>query len=225
MVLSMLMLSVLSVLSSEVGSERATTSPVPEMTVRLVVASPPAGVDDAERDAARTVDEFWRREFTPLFGKPYAGPRVLGAYAGTEGPTCGGRPSIPDNAFYCDSQDFIAWDQALMTTGFTQVGNAWVYLVVAHEWGHAIQARINRYLVSVAAELQADCLAGATLAGAQRDGLIALQPGDDQRLGRTLTALADRYPWTNRQSHGDAVQRTGSFNLGWQHGVTACLAR
>ena len=129
-----------------------------------------------------------------------------------------------NNAFYCQSQDFIAWDSALMSLGINKVGNAWVYLIIAHEWGHAVQARINRALVSTAAELQADCLAGATLAGAQRNGLIALQPGDNERLGQTLTALADKYPWTTEQSHGDARQRAASFNLGSQHGVTACLA-
>jgi predicted metalloprotease len=112
-----------------------------------------------------------------------------------------------------------------MNIGYRKVGNAWVYLIVAHEWGHAIQSRLNRYQVSVAAELQADCLAGATLTGARRDGLIRAQPGDSQKLGATLTALADTYPWTNQRDHGNSSQRIGSFNLGAERGAQACLAR
>lgn len=185
----------------------------------------PNAVRTAEKDAVRAVDGFWRREFPALFHKPYMSPRVAGGYVGTKGPTCAGKPSAPNNAFYCQGQDFLAWDQNLMSAGYQRVGNSWVYLIIAHEWGHAIQARINRYLVSVAAELQADCLAGATLAGAQRDGLITMQPGDSEQLGRTLTALADTYPWTNQHDHGNAVQRAASFNLGSQRGVPACLAR
>jgi hypothetical protein len=41
-----------------------------------------------------------------------------------------------------------------------------LYLVVAHEWGHAIQARLNPDIQAVRRELQADCLAGAAIFGA-----------------------------------------------------------
>jgi uncharacterized protein len=194
--------------------------------VRPVVDAPGvAGTARAEQAAVAAVDGFWRRHFTEQFAKPYRSPHVAGGYLGGSGPTCGGQPALPFNAFYCPSRDFLAWDQNLMDAGYQRVGDAWVYLIVAHEWGHAIQARLNRYLVSVAAELQADCLAGATLAGAQRDGLIRLQPGDNQELGATLASLSDTYPWTSQRDHGDAPQRTASFNLGGQHGVQACLAR
>jgi hypothetical protein len=81
------------------------------------------------------------------------------------------------------------------------------------------------YLVSVAVELQADCLAGATLAGAQQDGLIQLRPGVDRELGAALTALADSYPWTNKRDHGNAQQRIGAYNLGVRQGVPGCLAQ
>jgi predicted metalloprotease len=203
----------------------AGSSPVPAR-VRLVVAAPGVGgATKAERAAVAAVDGFWRRHFTELFGKPYRSPRVAGGYHGSGGPTCGGQPALPFNAFYCPAQDFLAWDENLMNAGYQRVGDAWIYLIVAHEWGHAIQFRLNRYLVSVAAELQADCLAGATLTGAQRDGLIRLQPGDNQELGATLTSLSDTYPWTSQRDHGDGAQRIASFNLGGQRGVQACLAR
>jgi len=193
---------------------------------RLSVDAPAAaGTTAAERAAVAAVDGFWRRHFSQLFGRPYQSPRVAGGYRGSNGPTCAGQPALAFNAFYCPSQDFLAWDKNLMDAGYQRVGDSWVYLIVAHEWGHAIQSRINRYQVSLATELQADCLAGATLAGAQRAGLIRLQPGDNQELAATLTVLADTYPWTNRGSHGDAQQRVASYNLGVGQGVQACMAR
>ena len=102
---------------------------------------------------------------------------MRGGYLGEDGPSCGGQPSVPFNAFYCPSQDFLAWDENLMAAGYQQIGDAWVYLIIAHEWGHAIQARLQADQVSVAAELQADCFAGATLFGAADRGLLQFERG------------------------------------------------
>jgi hypothetical protein len=177
----------------------------------------------AEQSAVKVVDGFWKRHFTELFGLPYTSPRVSGSYLGTNGPSCGGQPAIAFNAFYCRPGDFLAWDENLMSSGFQKVGDSWVYLVIAHEWGHAIQARIKRGLTAISIELQADCLAGATLQGAANDGLVTVEPGDAQELARTLEAAADDYPWTNQRDHGDAQQRISSFNTGAAKGVKACF--
>ena len=101
-----------------------------------------------------------------------------------------------------------------MAAGYRQIGDAWVYLIIAHEWGHAIQARLQADQVSVAAELQADCLAGATLFGAADRGLLQFEQGDTEELAQTLAAVADDFPWTKESDHGDAQQRTASFNRG-----------
>ncbi len=176
-----------------------------------------------EKTAVAATDEWWRRHFAELFGRPYRSPRVAGAYRGTTGPRCAGQPSVPFNAFYCKPEDFIAWDRDLMAAGYRQIGDAWVYLVIAHEWGHAIQARLERGMVSVAAELQADCLAGAALLGASREGLLTFEPGDEQEIARTLVAVADDYPWTNERDHGNAQQRNAAFNVGARQGAVACI--
>jgi predicted metalloprotease len=177
-----------------------------------------------EQRAVNAVDAFWQENFSKEFGKPYESPHVAGAYTGTDGPKCGGQPSEPNNAYYCQPGDYIAWDQNLMQAGYEQVGDAWVYLIIAHEWGHAIQARLNADQVSVAAELQADCLAGATLQGAVDAGTIAIEPGDAQELAQTLAAVADDYPWTNQADHGDIEQRTTAFSTGASGGVQACIS-
>jgi len=176
-----------------------------------------------EQTAVTAVDTFWSRHFPEELGLPYRSPQVYGSYRGTDGPECAGEPSVAFNAFYCRPGDFLAWDQDLMASGYSQIGDAWIYLIIAHEWGHAIQARLGADRVSVDAELQADCLAGAALQGAAEDGLIQFEPGDNEELAQTLAAVADDYPWTQESDHGNAEQRTSAFNTGASGGVPACV--
>jgi uncharacterized protein len=175
-----------------------------------------------EKSAIDATDAFWRSRFPQLFGREYTPPRVEGGYIGEDGPPCAGQPSVPFNAVYCPAGDFLAWDENLMAAGYQQIGDAWVYLIIAHEWGHAIQARLDRSLVSVSAELQADCLAGATLQGAAQDGILRIEQGDAEEIQQTLAAVADDYPWTKETDHGNAAQRITSFNQGVSGGVPAC---
>ena len=194
----------------------------------VVDAVPAADNSDSrtgdERTAVQVVNAFWERWFADR-GRRYVPPDVEGGYIGNRGPTCSGEPSVPGNAYYCPSQNFLAWDENLMRAGYTQIGDAWVYLVIAHEWGHAIQAQLPNRLVSQALELQADCLAGAALQGAADQGLVRIEQGDEQEIAETLSAVADDYPWTDESSHGDAQQRTSAFDQGVSGGVDSCLGR
>ncbi len=176
-----------------------------------------------EKSAVTATDTFWQNHFRELFGQEYRSPRVEGGYIGENGPRCAGQASVPFNAFYCPAGDLLAWDENLMAAGYNQIGDAWVYLIIAHEWGHAIQSRLDRGMVLVAAELQADCLAGATLQGATQDGLLTIEPGDRDELAKTLVAVADDFPWTSESDHGNAQQRIQAFNTGTQGGVPACV--
>jgi len=177
---------------------------------------------DDERQAVGTTDEFWSRWFADQ-GARYVPPTVVGGYVGRNGPSCAGEPSVPGNAYYCPAGNFLAWDENLMRAGYTQIGDAWVWLVIAHEWGHAIQAQLPERFVSQAVELQADCLAGAALQGAAQEGLVRIEPGDDEEIAQTLAAVADDYPWTDESSHGNARQRTAAFQQGVSDGVEGCL--
>lgn len=178
-----------------------------------------------ERTAVNITDRFWREVFPETFGRSYRSPDVQGGYRGRGGPTCGGQPSVPNNAFYCPSEDFLAWDENLMAAGYNQIGDAWVYLIIAHEWGHAIQYRLAKELQTPDAELQADCLAGATLYGAVKDQTLQFEQGDERELTRALTELADDTPWTQEGDHGDTFERIGAFGQGRTGGVDACLAK
>jgi predicted metalloprotease len=205
-------------LGCEVTTSEQTAEPAGPTTAQVDRAA----MAEDEGIAVQAVNGFWRRTFPEASGRPYLPPRVAGSYVGTDGPPCGGEPSVPFNAVYCPPGDFLAWDTNLMASGYSQIGDSWVYLIIAHEWGHAIQARLNADRVSVAAELQADCLAGAALQGAAQQGSITIEPGDSEELAQTLAAVADDYPWTNESDHGNAEERTSAFNTGVSGGVAAC---
>jgi predicted metalloprotease len=182
---------------------------------------PDTRADDEER-AVSITGEFWDRWFADQ-GVRYVPPTVEGGYVGDNGPDCAGEPSVPGNAYYCPVGNFLAWDEDLMRAGYTQIGDAWVYLVIAHEWAHSVQAQLPDRFVSAAAELQADCLAGASLEGAAKLGLVQIEPGDEDEIAQTLQAVADDYPWTDESSHGNARQRTAAFQQGVSDGVAGCL--
>ncbi|MEV7647812.1 hypothetical protein [Arthrobacter sp. NPDC089319] len=180
----------------------------------------------ADIQIAQTItDQFWRLHWSELFTGTYTPPTVVGLYDGRDpsnAPTCAGKPLRPDNAFYCIPEDYVAWDTSLMERGF-QFGDAWPYLVIAHEWSHAIANRLDPSLRSQAYELQADCLAGATLYGAAADGTLIFEQGDQGELVTALSSLGGNTPWTNPQDHGDSSERVANFNVGRTGGVLACL--
>ncbi|MGP3965391.1 hypothetical protein ACTWPT_56535 [Nonomuraea sp. 3N208] len=176
-----------------------------------------------ERDAVQVVNEFWVRNWPKNFTGPYKPPTVLGPYDPTspDRPTCGDEPLGAGEAIYCDGPDYIAWDKDFIRGIPSEEGNTFPYLVVAHEWGHAIQARIPGQ-VWKGSELQADCLAGATLVGAYKEGRLEWEPRDPEKLSRALTRIADSHPWSEPEHHGDAEQRVHYFSMGKQ-GVQACV--
>lgn len=216
---------------AEPGSAPPTARSAPDRAIDVPVGSTIDAAPGSDDTDTRAVDEgsavsitgrFWDGWFADQ-GLRYIPPTVVGGYIGTRGPRCAGEPSVPGNAYYCTDGNFLAWDEDLMQAGYTDIGDAWVYLVIAHEWGHAIQAQLPDRFVSPAAELQADCLAGAALQGAADQGLVQIEPGDDEEIAQTLAAVADDYPWTDESSHGDARQRTAAFQDGVSGGVEGCL--
>ena len=176
--------------------------------------------------AQKAVDGFWKAHWSEFFTGEYRPPVVKGLYDGTDPtntPTCDGEPLEAFNAYYCEDGNYVAWDAGLLLEGADQIGDSWVYLVIAHEWGHAVQARLDPVLVAVELELQADCLGGAALFGAVADKTLELEAGDERELISSLSLLADEMAWTMSSDHGDPFQRVQWFTLGRNGGVNACL--
>lgn len=168
-------------------------------------------VDDAVGD----IDAFWRSEFEARAWE-YESPTRVQSYTTRIRTTCG--RSVPDNAFYCRASHSIYYDTDLMREQFSEIGDFAPIVIVAHEWGHAIQAQrsIFRQVRSTfRLEQQADCFAGAYVANLKARS--ELSDEDAEEALDLIRALP------RSRTHGAPRQRVAAFQKGVEGGVTACL--
>jgi predicted metalloprotease len=177
--------------------------------------------------------EFWSTELEKVYGQPF---RDLVGGIDPKDPdsppwTCGGRTQTYDdikgNAYYCPEDDFVAYDAAFLLPQLNRAFGALTpSVVLAHEVGHAIQARIGVRASSVVTELQADCFAGAWVAFAETsdtDWVTIDERALDSSL-RAIPLLRDQpgTPATNPQAHGLGFDRVNAFQEGYADGVPRC---
>jgi len=96
--------------------------------------------------------------------------------------------------------------------------------VMAHEFGHAVQARSNFTARTVTKELQADCFAGAWSKHAQEDGVFDVNA---RELDRALAGILDLRdtPGTSKidpNAHGSGFDRISAFQDGYDNGLEKC---
>src|SRR3954454_18172638 len=132
-------------------------------------------IDQFARNALTDLNTFWGEayphfydgKFEPLRGGYFSVDSDNiddKAYPDT-GMCCGGAPKSPDsvagNAFYDPACDLIAYDRDLLEELAGEYGRFLVPVVMAHEFGHAMQGRFGFSGQGIQDETQADCLAGA----------------------------------------------------------------
>jgi predicted metalloprotease len=135
-------------------------------------------------------------------------------------------------AFYCGEGDFIIYDdgdEGLLASLAEQYGPGTIGIVLAHEFGHAIQTRageLDQNLPTIYTEQQADCFAGAWAARVSRGDSSILSFSDaDVRSGLiAMTKVSD--PVGVDQfvpgGHGSAFDRVGAFQVGFTDGLERC---
>ncbi|WP_309114317.1 hypothetical protein [Saccharothrix sp.] len=180
--------------------------------------------------AIQVVDQYWTAHWGEHFTNTYQSPRMWTGTRYPEGMYEGGADAVfcgtdilkADNAYYCSVGDYIAFDINFLWRARYN-GDMFVYMIVAHEWGHAIAARLNDQLKLKASELQADCFAGAALQGAARDGTLVIEPGDLEEVDVGLTDIADSSLWGKPEDHGAPDERIAFFNRGVRNGPLGCV--
>ena len=197
----------------------------------------PRSYQDQLTTAIADIQSYWSSEFPTLFGSKYQKVRaVIAAGPGTRIPACQGeaesyKHDVKGNAFYCFKTNFIVYDDASLmpqlARDFSPFATA---LVLAHEWGHAIQDRagVDRANApTIILELQADCFAGSWVQRvANGDSRIKLAGGDlDQALAAYLEFRdAVGSEPTDQEAHGDAFDRVNAFQTGFENGAGACTS-
>ena len=173
-----------------------------------------------------SLEAYWETALPEAFGVPYSSPSRYSYYRSDEGggPSCGGQQAPPKNAFYCPAGDFIAWDETgLMIPYYVQAGDFAAAFVLAHEFGHAMQARLpEQERLGLLTELQADCFAGAWARSVQEEGLLQAGDLDEATLAVFSARDVPGTDFTDPRAHGSGFERTRAFADGYEGGAGAC---
>lgn len=218
----------------------STSEPTREVGATATPSPEGAGAEADDLPYGRIIDlsiadieAFWRETLPRVYGIAYTEVAAVEPYHPSRGevPSCGQEQSDPElwkgNAFYCTLDDYIAWDDdGLFPQIYDDYGDFAISLTLAHEWGHAIQARAGVQGAKIMRELQADCFAGAWTqsVAAGMSGNIELSSGDlDEALGGYLQfSDAPGTDISDPDAHGSAFDRVSAFADGFDRGAETC---
>lgn len=199
--------------------------------------------------AYSSLDDFWATQ-APAVGIAYRQPEMI-LFDGATSTGCGNATSAT-GPFYCPPDQTIYIDttfyEELRTTYGANGGSLAELYVVAHEFGHHIQqiggifdgtdrTETGPGSDTIRLEVQADCFAGAWVAGASRtddaagvrfieevtpqqiqDALSAASAVGDDRIQQSAGGGVNPETWT----HGSSEQRQRWFMIGHDGGAGAC---
>lgn len=212
----------------------------PERTAATTVGPTPAPSpfpdDDAFADLVRHVasggaggpalDALWQTVFERgSVPAAYRSPTAVIGYRAGEIPesACAARTTVSywlDNARYCEADRTILYDEDWLRNFEARFGAFAPAAILAHEWGHHIQALIGSSVVSNQFELQADCFAGMFLAASEEVEPGRYEIGDN--LGAALKTFFDignaeyeASEWFAAGEHGSRSQRMMAFGTGY----------
>src|SRR5258705_2661590 len=179
--------------------------------------------------AIADLEQYWGKEMPELYQKDFE-PITGGYYAvhpsSDPPPPCATDASdVAGNAFYCSTKAVVAWDaEDLLPTLQKKYGAFVIPVVMAHEWGHAVQARSNFTARTVTKELQADCFAGAWSKHAKEDGVFQVTAADMDTAWAGFVDLRDAPGISNidPNGHGSGFDRVRAFQAGFDNGAGKC---
>lgn len=191
---------------------------------------------DQVTDAAqRSLAAYWTSELPKVYNRRFV--QLAGGFQPKtpQSPafSCDGQQQsyedLRGNTFYCGGpdDDYIAWDAAELFPRLTkQFGDIAPAVVLAHEAGHAVQARVGVEAASVVRELQADCFAGSWTRFAETSDSdpVSLTDGALDSAVVAILTLRDQ-PGTAagaQQAHGLGFDRVNAFQTGYEQGARRC---
>ena len=215
-----------------------------------IIGATDSETDQIARNALLDLNTYWAEQFPSVFDQDF--PPLAGGYysvdPGNVDPAqypggqigCGEPPeAVENNAFYCSASgdypngDAIQYDRAFLeelafgSGGSEGYGRFIPALVMAHEFGHAVQGRVGYpFPASIVIETQADCLAGAwtrwVADGDAPHNTIRPAELDDVLRGYLLLRDPVGTGVNEAQAHGSYFDRVSAFQEGFDDGPTAC---
>lgn len=186
------------------------------------------------------IQAFWSEAYPATYDTPWE-PLSGGIYAayperespipGCDSPVSTYQDVQQGTAFYCIDGDFMAYDDADGLPALVELlGKEAVAVVLAHEFGHAIQARAGEWeQPGLLKEQQADCFAGAWSAHVA-SGASDVIRFDDADVRAGLVAMiyvrdpVDGGGLNDPLAHGTGFDRVSAFQDGFEGGPSRCAA-
>jgi predicted metalloprotease len=211
-------------------------------------APPTAGrvqnTDDGEIDrtallAIDDIEDFWSRHYSDAFAGTFTPvSRLVSVDPRTSTTVCNEDAAAFDyNALYCAPDDLIAWDRVdLMPVAKQFFGDMTINGLLAHEYGHALQARAglagDQRSSILVREQQADCLAGVYMRWVAEGHSPRFTLNTSRALDQVMAgAIAGRDPISTYDSvsleppsHGTALDRVSAIQTGFDVGADGCAA-
>jgi predicted metalloprotease len=206
---------------------------------RVVLGTDGGESDELGRQAISDIEEFWESAFGAAFdGEFRPVTKVISWDANGFDDTgfCGGDTYGVVNAGYCTDDQTIGWDRGELMPSLQEAhGDMGVTMVLAHEYGHAVQQMaglVDENTPTLVSEQQADCLAGAYMRWVAEDESPRFTLSTGEGLNNVLAAvIAFRDPLLNEgdpeagvDEHGSAFERLSAFQSGFTDGAAACAS-
>jgi predicted metalloprotease len=194
--------------------------------------------DEIAAQSVSDLETFWKDAYGQTFDGQFEPAKDLISWDsnGYDGTFCDESTSGLVNAAFCEDDNTIGWDRGVLLPSLRQAnGDMAITMVLAHEYGHAIQklAKLNKKgTPTLVAEQQADCFAGVYMRWVAEGNSprFTLSTGDG--LNNLLAAMIsfrdpllsqDDYSDTGDE-HGSAFERISAFQFGFTDGASSCAA-
>ena len=183
------------------------------------------------------IEEFWKANYKEPLKDSYKPVDKFVSYDSNDPNSpivCRSETYENVNAFFTSRCNLIAWDRGVfMPTAQKYFGDMSVNGVLAHEFGHALQAMsklVTKKDPTIVYEQQADCFAGVYLyhvaEGKSPRFTLSTADGLDHVLAGIITTrdpVMDSED-SNDDEHGSALDRVSAFQIGFVTGTSACAA-
>ncbi|MEV0293285.1 metallopeptidase [Nocardia sp. NPDC050710] len=190
--------------------------------------------DKLALNAVEDIQTYWRGEFATYFEGEFTPVDRLLSWS-AKAPRSEAKEFCKEttyhlvNAAYCRLDNSIGWDrEVLLPTMEETFGKMAVVMVLAHEYGHAIQNMakiVGTKDPVIVKEQQADCFAGAFIRhvaeGKSKHFTINTSDGLNSVLAATV-AIRDSDPDDPESVHGSAFERVTAVQIGFTDGPKGC---
>lgn len=193
-------------------------------------------IDHLAASSISDIEEFWETAYPETFDDDFTPVSDVISWDadGFDGVFCDTDTYNLVNAAFCHEDETIGWDRGVLLPSLRRAnGDMAVTMVLAHEYGHAVQQQagmVTRSTPTLVSEQQADCLAGVYMRWVAEGNSprFTLSTGDG--LNNLLAAMiAFRDPLLSEgdsevgeDEHGSAFERVSAFQFGFTDGAGSC---